>query len=73
MKYGYQEIENGIIIKGKLYEAVNVDEPYCTKCDMPFHERCWDLCSYFDKQKSPAIFKRIVGNVLLKLQEDEEG
>lgn len=73
MKYAYQEIENGVIIKGKLYNVEIGKNLDCFNCDLPFHSFCCQLCNYFDKKDAYAVFKRIRGNILLKLHEDEEG
>lgn len=73
MMYGYQEIKNAVIINGKLYKAVIADNFDCHGCDIPRRGRgCCRICMKFEND-SNVIFKRIVGNLLLKLQEDEEG
>lgn len=74
MKYGYQEIENAAIIKGKLYEVVFDNELTCIDCNLFRRDMsCCNYCSAFETMNEKVIFKRIKGNLLLKLHEDEEG
>ena len=74
MKYGDKEIKNAVIINGKLYEAVFGNNLGCYDCEIPgLIKKCIGLCYKFEDSKSHVIFKRIKGNLLLKLHEDEEG
>lgn len=74
MKYGYQELKNAVIINGKLYEVVFSDNLGCDDCDMPGPvKKCIGLCYHFEDCNSHVVFRRIKGNLLLKLHEDEKG
>lgn len=74
MKYGYQEIENAVIIKGKLYKVVFDNYLTCIDCNLFKRDKsCCNFCSAFETINKNVIFKRISGNLLLKLKENEEG
>lgn len=71
MKYGDKEIQNAVIIGGILYEVELAKIHYCMDCDLPFHNGCWNLCHYFDKENSYAVFKHIETSQILNLNENE--
>lgn len=71
MKYGDKEIENAVIINGKLYEVVYGKVLYCADCSLPFHSQCFELCHYFDKEDSFAVFKSLENSQILNLNKDE--
>lgn len=74
MMYGYQEIKNAVIIKGKLYGAVFKKNFGCHDCELRRRfPRCLRVCLYFKGRNDNVVFRRIKGNLLLKLHENEEG
>ena len=74
MKYGYQVIKNAVIIKGKLYKVVFNNNLTCIDCNLFKRDMsCCKFCRSFETINKNVIFRRISGNLLLKLHENEEG
>lgn len=71
MKYVYKEIENAVIINGLLYEVIYGKCLYCIDCDLPFHDKCFELCHYFDSDNKFAVFKRLNDSQVFNLHNDE--
>ena len=69
--YGGKEIKNAVIINGVLYEVKYGACLYCKDCDLPFHDKCFELCHYFDSDNSFAVFQRLNDSQVFNLHEDE--
>lgn len=69
--YGGKEIKNAVIINGVLYKVIYGACLYCTDCDLPFHDKCFELCHYFGSDNSFAVFQRLNVSLVFNLHEDE--